>query len=527
MLGNLKSWLLLLTLICASTSSEATESIVTLTCLFSTKSELDYITDDQYSCDLQSDLPHLDPVTLKVNNTHLDTNTDSQVTALLITDRTIFQIPKLAGIFTDLKYIKITKALKLKYLRKDSIAEYNEKLEHLIIQESAIEVLETDLFSGFEKLVTIDLQKNKIFYIAADVFSGLTVLSNIMLAENECKTTANLPADIGNCQASAVVSCTTFIEGIDASTCKPEAISIDKFLNYQKIISGLELDAYTAEEIHKALNNNFDLLKEERNSLTADYNAAKLQITSLQSDIDILISKIAKLEAQAEKCLNIAGTCRFIVDSTNGYSCIGHNININSTGQEVTWTGTHQPGSTAKSVYGLILRDLTVNYMPKNIGLTFLNLKNLIIQNCGLKKLSSSDFVSLKQLESIQIVSNEIASIEAGVFDVFESLETLDLSNNKIKSLPSKIFAQLKSLTSINLNTNELTSIKSDFLPAANKIQSFTAKDNKLTLVESAFVWRLRTANLIDFSGNVCNQKYDEEASSNYIEFYNAILKKC
>lgn len=526
MLGNLKAWLILWILTCALTSLEATGSTVTLTCLFSTKSGLDYITGDQYSCDLQSDFPYLDDVTFAVNNTHLDTKTNADVTALLIDERTIFQIPKLAGIFAELKYIKIIKAPKLKYLRKTSIAEYKEKLVHLIIQESSIEVLEAELFLGFRNLVTIDLQKNEIFYIAAGIFNGLP-LKNIMFTGNDCKNVADSSIRIGNCQATDQVSCDTFIEGVAASTCKPDPISIDNFLIYQKAMSKLELDAYTANEVYETLNSEYELVKNERNSLNITYNAAKQEIKNLQSDIDILVPKIAKLEAQAEKCLDVSGTCRFINDNIIGYSCIGHNINISTSGQEVTWTGTHQPGSTVRSVFGLILRDLTVNYVPKNIGHTFSNLKSFIVQNCKLKKLSSNDFLSLNELEFIQIVLNDIASIEAGVFDELDSLKTLDLSENKIKALPAKIFAQLMSLTSINLNKNELTAVRSDFLPATNKIQSFTAKDNKFTMVESAFVWRLRSANLIDFTGNICNQKYDKSVISNYIEFYNSILKRC
>ena len=517
---------------CSSTNT------VNITCEYNIiSSGLLYIEGQQYECILQNDFPYFDG---EIKNIFGDHKLDTDVTVLTISNKKIFEIPNLSSDFTGLKYINISSS-SLKVLKKENIANFKETLEHLIIKYSNIEIIDKDVFADMTKLITIDLRNSKIFYIEFNQFSSLLNLKNFLLEGNECKDTQS-EEDIKNFMVSATsfTTMSDFIQKLGSSTCG--TLGTEKIINsYQNSRISYDLDAYEAEQNYDTLfdiltlNNEEieflgDQLTESNNNLTAliqTYQNSIAENEELQLKIKKIEEKTSDLEIQAENCKEVNGTCRFTTDATYGYSCIAHNININSVEQEISWTGTHQAGSTSKNINSLIIRYLVVNYMPKNIGLTFSNLKNLIIQSCGLKKLSSNDFVSLNKLENIQIISNEIASIEAGAFDDLESLKTLDLSENKIQKLPSNIFSQLKALTSLNLNSNELTALKSNFLPSTNQIQSFSAKDNKLTLIESAFVWRLRSAKLIDFSGNICDLKHDTENGGNYINFYNLILKRC
>ncbi|KAL7015162.1 hypothetical protein ACKWTF_016313 [Chironomus riparius] len=497
-----------------------------------------YIEGQQYECNLQNDFPYIDGEIEAVIGDHIGDKFDTDVTILTINDKKIFEIPNLSSDFTGLKYINILKS-SLKTLKKENVANFKEILEHLVIRSSNIEIIKENVFEDMIKLITIDLRNNKIFYIEFNQFSSLTLLKNFLLEGNECFD-AQTQVDIKNILISDTFAMADFITKIETSTCG--ILDTEKLINvFQASRDNNDLDAHQAEENFNTLFDTLGLRNDEIEklenqliesgdnitALTDKYQNATAKNDALKLQIKELEEKSSELEAQAEKCIEINGTCRFVADETYGYSCVAHNININASGDVINWSGEHVKSSGNANVTALIIRDLVIHFMPIKIGDSFSNLKILMIRNCGLKKLSKDDFITLEGLKEIQINGNEITSIDSGVFDGLTSLEVLDLSENKIKILPSKIFALLKTLISLNLSNNFLTALRSDYLPTTNVISSFIGWNNKLAIIESAFVWRLRSATLIDFSGNDCNLKFDKEAGDQYIAFYNSILKKC
>lgn len=527
----------ILTIICILIKSSIAANKVNVTCEFKViTGGLVYIEGPQYECILQSNFPYIQGEIDKILGEHAGDKSPA-VTVLTIDDKNIFEIPNLSTDFTTLKYINILKS-SLKTIKKENVAKFKGSLEHLVIRNSNIEIIEKDVFLDLTKLVTIDLRNNTIFYIDIGQFSSLGSLKNFLLEGNACKAQNE---DIKNILVSdSSVTIAEFIQKISTSSCG--TLDTDKIINlYQNSKITGDVDAYKAKENYNTLfdtlnlrNNEIEQLGnqlekygENITALNKNYQNSTLENEQLKRQIQELEVKASELESEAEKCMEVDGTCRYITDETNGYSCIAHNININAPGDEIKWTGQHTPSSTDRNVNALVIRYLNVKYMPNKVGNTFNKLKILILRDCGLKKLSKDDFVTLEELFEIQISGNEISSIDAGVFDELTLLKSLNLSENKIKVLPSKIFAMLRALVSLDLSKNSLTALKSDFLPSTNVIENFLGNSNQLAMVESAFVWRLRSAKLIDFSGNRCELKFDSKAGDQYISFYNAILKKC
>ncbi|XP_070496394.1 leucine-rich repeat-containing protein egg-6-like [Chironomus tepperi] len=531
---------LILTLICTIFQVCLSTDPATISCEYKTVPPgFIYITGQQYECILQSDYPYVNNQIVSVNGTHIDGNSDTNVTMLTINDKKITEIPNLNSHFSNLKYINVQKS-SLKALSRQNLANFKDSLEHLVIRNSGIEIIQEDLFVDLTKLVTIDLRNNSIFYISSVQFTNLPNLRNFLLESNNC-INPQTQQDIKNSMLpSDTTSMTAYIQSIKDSTCgliNPEFL-VNLYLNSKLLI---DIDAYKAEQIVNTIldvltqrNDDFDALQDQLNvtannltALTQKYQNSIAENEELHVQIQQLKVKVTDLESMAEQCLDVNGTCRFTDDETYGYSCIAHGINVTKSGDVIDWSGEHDSASADEDVKALIIRYLNVQFVPKKIAAAFSNLKILTIQNCGLKRLSKDDFDDLEELLELRIAGNEITSIEAGSFDGLTALKVLDLSNNKIKVLPSKIFAMLNALTYLNLSNNSLTALKSNFLPSTNFIDSFIGTNNQFTNIESTFVWRLRSASLIDFTGSSCDLKFDKDAGDQFLAFYNVLLRNC
>ncbi|XP_017487072.1 PREDICTED: toll-like receptor 6 [Rhagoletis zephyria] len=92
-------------------------------------------------------------------------------------------------------------------------------------------------------------------------------------------------------------------------------------------------------------------------------------------------------------------------------------------------------------------------------------LQELSIQYCKLAKFNRHVLEGLKQLRNLTVRTNNILwptinfDIEADAFAVVKNLERLDLSSNNIWSLPDNIFCTLSGLSSLNMSENRLQDV--------------------------------------------------------------------
>lgn len=157
-----------------------------------------------------------------------------------------------------------------------------------------------------------------------------------------------------------------------------------------------------------------------------------------------------------------------------------------------------------------IMNNQEIVFMPISLASTFPNLKELIINNSGLTKLSSGDFKGMTNLRKIEITNNKISSINENVFDGLNSLEVLDLSANEISTLKENIFSSLINLITLNLSDNKITHFYSSFLPFPNKIEEFYINRNKIRYFEKEILNYLWEAKKIEMEENECiNEKFD------------------
>lgn len=93
------------------------------------------------------------------------------------------------------------------------------------------------------------------------------------------------------------------------------------------------------------------------------------------------------------------------------------------------------------------------NTKIKNIQIFPINLQNLRLNNCSLKKLKKNEFGGNFQLKYLNLSYNSIMEIEENAFQDLENLKILNLNFNNLKYISSKIINHLKFIEILNLQT--------------------------------------------------------------------------
>ena len=109
-------------------------------------------------------------------------------------------------------------------------------------------------------------------------------------------------------------------------------------------------------------------------------------------------------------------------------------------------------------------------------GMTHLD---VIGQDLG--SLQSGDFAGLTSLESLRLYNNDLRRLPNGVFDGLSSLAILRLNNNELVDLPSDLFEGLSSLQQLHMETNpQLACIHASQFDGLSNLQLLRLQDTQL-----------------------------------------------
>ncbi|VDD96043.1 unnamed protein product [Enterobius vermicularis] len=152
-------------------------------------------------------------------------------------------------------------------------------------------------------------------------------------------------------------------------------------------------------------------------------------------------------------------------------------------------------GNLSHSVFAKIIKDSPQNITmlsveaPSNEPNHFLwddnlnrfkNLRILRLISCGIPALSYS--ISLKELEVLDLRSNNIEEISIDMFTDLPKLKTLDLSSNRLRVLPTGVFAFLHRMERLSLAYNNITELPINLLHQHRRLKVLHLDGNKISL---------------------------------------------
>lgn len=457
-----------------------------------------------------------------------------------LTSKKLPLIPSgLKNVFTNLEGIYIDDS-DLSFLDDGVMAELGTSLKYLSITNTLLSVIFKDTFSANTDLELLDLSNNAVNYIDGTSFDSLTQLEYLYLEGVLCVMTEP-PAETRDAVLELINSVksncidTDLFQAAIGKQIKENLLNIELLENCQ---NGGD-DPTTCDDCQAELDSCNIKYNEQLNvTIERENEIAELNedILDLNRNITSLGTKIKELEAEIKElednsiCDNSNGTCRFR-DVSGQYTCVANGINIASAkDQNVVWTGTHLTGKTNASVLSLVIQSQSTSLLPLTIGSTFGNLKKLTIKASKLTTIKRGELDTMRKLTTLEITGNNISTIDAGAFDSLLLLDTIDLSENSIVSLPASIFEFVTSLKSVSLNDNALTKVRYDWIGSATTIKMFYLRNNSLVKpIDRNFIYRLRTADVIDLTGTGCDYSFNliTDPNTAFITFYSNIIKNC
>lgn len=162
----------------------------------------------------------------------------------------------------------------------------------------------------------------------------------------------------------------------------------------------------------------------------------------------------------------------------------------------------HKTGAKDSDVKGFIAVRGKVHFIPQGIKKVFPAFNELHIKDCGLKRVSKSDFNEYHDLTTVAIYQNPELQVASDAFEELLNLERLGLPSNGLEVLPN-----LKTLTKLKLLSfgyNKLKVLSASDLASNVNLQKIYFPGNELKKIELTAVTNLAKLELADFSTNDC-----------------------
>ena len=123
--------------------------------------------------------------------------------------------------------------------------------------------------------------------------------------------------------------------------------------------------------------------------------------------------------------------------------CHVRNLNIRSKNEWITSVnGCTEP----TTLQALVFNDQTVHYLPKGINKFFTNLTVLTVWRSHTKLVTQDDFMLLTQLEEVQIVGNDLETLDDDLFKFNPKLKSISFTYNKLLFIGENLLSNLKEL---------------------------------------------------------------------------------
>lgn len=432
----------------------------------------------------------------------------------------------------DLEYLSLWNN-KLKSVPLDIFTTVT-KLRYINLNYNEIEEIPNQLFTNNLKLEKIYLSNNKIKFIGTTLFDGLTNLKAISLNNNICVKDVFLESTaIIQLKKYINLNCKSPIENPVMITTLTTSQSLMKLLRkelMEKIIN-LEMKLLNTKKVLQNEQNSFDnemidchnstiellIIKNERNNLLkANVELEKKQNACKAKDVELKNEFIKSKEEQKKKAIEIIKLrddqlmnklkCEFkdqeIINWITGYYCYVSSLDSSDSIVNIDgYSGVHLSNKNINDVNGLMIHNVTMNFIPANLGLLF-NLTSLSISFTQLIEIHSKDFHEMHHLVRLSLSYNKLQTLPFDVFFKLPKLKIINLIDNQLEEIPNELFKYILNLEKIYLEKNNIKFIG---------LQLFNA---------------LKNLHYVDLENNTCLNKFYNGPTA-IIQLKNDIKSNC
>ena len=151
--------------------------------------------------------------------------------------------------------------------------------------------------------------------------------------------------------------------------------------------------------------------------------------------------------------------------------------------------------------------DLSKNFIGPDMSSvdfsSFIDLIELIIQKNQIEILKSRKFISLRNLQLLDLRHNHITIIEAAAFAGLVRVNTLYLEDNPdLNIIEPMAFIDLSKLQSLNISYGKVEKLRANTFKGLSNLQTLEFKYNNLVSIESGTFSSLNSVTVLDLRGN-------------------------
>ncbi|XP_046914205.2 slit guidance ligand [Dermatophagoides farinae] len=140
-----------------------------------------------------------------------------------------------------------------------------------------------------------------------------------------------------------------------------------------------------------------------------------------------------------------------------------------------------------------------LSYVPRTFPL---EVRRLYLDGNNLTVLRQNDFQRLPYLKVLQIMDNQVQTLEPGVFDDLKSLERLWLSRNHLRYIPDNVFIKNFGLHLIDLSHNRLMGLTSNVFYGLKSLKSLHLDNNRLSCIEDGTFSKVKELEFLTLNKN-------------------------
>lgn len=150
----------------------------------------------------------------------------------------------------------------------------------------------------------------------------------------------------------------------------------------------------------------------------------------------------------------------------------------------------------------LCVADTANNILNRGIVSDDQDIQFASLSKCNIIDIEPQSFEGLVALENLDLSSNQLTSLKAGIFDNLAAVKYLNLSNNVIGEMAPQMFNQMTALDNIDLSNNQLIFIDGNVFEANVNLQAVKLSYNLFNGLPSEIFANTKNLGSVDLSHN-------------------------
>ncbi|XP_070508353.1 protein artichoke-like [Chironomus tepperi] len=199
----------------------------------------------------------------------------------------------------------------------------------------------------------------------------------------------------------------------------------------------------------------------------------------------------------------VIGTCVYSYSIQNMYTCHLEQAVILNPTDVLQITGTHMLGHTDEHVHSVFYRNSTIAFFNGEILRKFINLRQIILADQGLRQIMPNAFEfcpnltelltgiddqltslppqmlrNCANLQSFQAFSHSLVDIPEDLFGSTTNLVEFSVSGNQLRTIPENLLVNMRNLRVFSIGTNQISQLSPNLLRNAPNLEEFLSTAN-------------------------------------------------